>query len=248
MKVLLGAIAVFGVLAATDASAQVDLNGPYRCVQMCRDGLPGPAFVTQSGWDLNMVNEAGEPARAWIDRPGRIWAPGWNQGAIYSPDGMVIQFDRGTVWQRELVVIEPVAPVVRPRGQRPPREDVVAAPPPPRAAAPAPRAAPVERRAVARNAFDGAWSVVISTQSGGCDPQYRFGVQIINGSIVYDGGAGANVQGSVAPNGAVAVNVSSSGASANGQGRLSRDSGSGSWRGQGFGGACAGIWQAARRG
>src|SRR5262245_65445221 len=96
MKVLLGAIAVFGVLAATDASAQVDLNGPYRCVQMCRDGLPGPAFVTQSGWDLNMVNEAGEQARAWIDRPGRIWATGWNQGAIYYPDGMVIHLDRGT--------------------------------------------------------------------------------------------------------------------------------------------------------
>lgn len=244
MKVLLSLVAALGALAATPASAQgVDLSGPYRCVQMCREGLPGPAFVTQRGWDMNMVNEAGEPSRAWIDRPGHIWAPGWNQGAIYSPDGMIIQFDRGTVWQRDLGEPE-LVPV--PRGSR----RVVVAPPlesaPPRAA---PRAAaPAERTAVARNAFDGSWSVVINTQSGGCDPQYRFGVQIINGNIVYDGGAGANVQGNVARNGGVAVSVSSSGASANGQGRLSRDGGGGTWRGQGFGGACAGTWQAARRG
>jgi hypothetical protein len=25
-----------------------------------------------------------------------------NQGAVFSPDGMIIQFDRGTVWQRDL--------------------------------------------------------------------------------------------------------------------------------------------------
>jgi hypothetical protein len=255
MKVLLSLVAMFGTLAATNASAQgVDLSGPYRCVQMCREGLAGPAFVTQRGWDMNMVNEAGEPSRAWIDRPGHIWAPGWSQGAVYSPDGMVIQFDRGTVWQRDLGEPE-LVPV--PRGSR----RVVVAPPveraPPRAApratapverAPPRAAAPAERSAVARNAFDGAWSVVINTQSGGCDPQYRFGVRIINGNIIYDGGAGANVQGNVAPNGGVAVNVSSSGASASGQGRLSRNSGGGTWRGQGFGGACAGTWQAARRG
>jgi hypothetical protein len=254
MKMLLSLVAVLGALAATDASAQgVDLSGPYRCVQMCREGLPGPAFVTQRGWDMNMVNEAGEPSRAWIDWPGHIWVPGWNQGAIYSPDGMVIQFDRGTVWERDLG--EPELIVV-PRGRRVAVAPPVEVAPPraaPRAAVPVERAvprdaAPVERTAVARNTFDGAWSVVISTQSGGCDPQYRFGVQIINGNIVYDGGAGANVQGSVAPNGGVAVNVSSGGQSANGQGRLSRDSGGGTWRGQGFGGTCAGTWQAARRG
>jgi hypothetical protein len=257
MKVLLSLVAVLGALAATKASAQgVDLSGPYRCVQMCQEGFAGPALVTQRGWDMNMVNEAGVPSRAWIDRPGHIWAPGWNQGAIYSPDGMVIQFDRGTVWQRDLG--EPEVVLV-PRGQASRRVAVAppveSAPPrvAPRAAAPveraAPRAAaPVERAAVARNAFDGPWSVVISTQSGPCDPQYRFGVQIINGNIVYEGGGAVNAQGSVGPNGGVAVSVSSAGQSANGQGRLSRDSGGGNWRGQGPGGACAGTWQAARRG
>jgi hypothetical protein len=35
-----------------------------------------------------------------VDYPGRIWVRDANQGAIYSPDGLVIQFDRGAVWQR----------------------------------------------------------------------------------------------------------------------------------------------------
>ena len=61
---------------------------------------PGPAFVTQNGWELNLVNEAGQPSRAWIDYPGHIWAQYWNEGAVYSPDGMTIQFDNGSVWQR----------------------------------------------------------------------------------------------------------------------------------------------------
>jgi len=220
-------------LAATEASAQyADLTGRYRCVQLCRDGAPLPAFVTQNGRELNLVNEAGEPSRAWIDWVGHIWAENWQQGAIYSPDGMVIQFDRGTVWQREL---QPVA----------------VPPPPPPARAPFKRAAPApraERVALARDAYDGSWSVVINTQSGSCDPQYRFGVQIIDGNIVYEGGGGGNAQGHVGPNGGVWVNVSAGGNSAAGAGRLSRETGAGTWRGQGPGGTCAGTWQAARRG
>jgi hypothetical protein len=54
----------------------------------------------QNGWELNMVNDAGQPSRAWVNYPGRIWVASANMGAIYSPDGMVIQFDNGTVWQR----------------------------------------------------------------------------------------------------------------------------------------------------
>jgi hypothetical protein len=56
------------------------------------------AFVTQNGWDINVVNEVGLPSRAWIDYPGHIWVQSWNEGAIYSSDGMTIQFDRGVVW------------------------------------------------------------------------------------------------------------------------------------------------------
>jgi hypothetical protein len=58
-----------GALAATDASAQVvNLSGPYRCVENCSG--PGPATVTQNGWDRNLVNEVGTPSRAWVDWPG----------------------------------------------------------------------------------------------------------------------------------------------------------------------------------
>ena len=247
MKAFLSVLAAAAALAATDASAQglVDLSGRYRCVQVCREGLAGPAFVTQSGTQLNLLNEAGEPSRAWIDWNGHIWAQNWNEGAIYSPDGMSIQFDRGTVWQRDLgeAMLAPLPPPSR--GRKPALG--VAAPV-------APPAPPVERAAVARTAvaraaaFDGNWSVVISTESGGCDPQYRFGVQIINGNVVYEGGGPANVQGQVAPNGSISVSVSSGGQQANGQGRMARNTGAGNWRGQGPAGACAGSWQAARRG
>jgi hypothetical protein len=96
--------------------------------------------------------------------------------------------------------------------------------------------------------FDGRWSVVISTRSGPCDPQYRFGVRISNGNITYEGGGAANARGRVSPSGAVTVSVSSGPQAANGQGRLSRDYGTGTWRGQGPGGVCSGAWQAWRQG
>jgi hypothetical protein len=85
-------------------------------VALCRDGLVGqPAFITQNGWNLNLLNEAGEPSRAWLDWSGHIWAEGWNQGAIFSPDGMVVQFDRGTIWQRDIATPVSIAPALRPR-------------------------------------------------------------------------------------------------------------------------------------
>lgn len=109
MRVTLFVLAALGALAATSASAQLLVfSGPYRCVEGCVG--PGQAFVSQNGWDINMVNEAGQPTRAWIDRPGHIWAQSWNEGAIYSPDSMTIQFDRGTVWVLDLGPPQPLAP------------------------------------------------------------------------------------------------------------------------------------------
>ena len=102
LRVALSVAALLAV-SATGAVAQNgggNLSGEYHCVQDCRGGLAGPAFVTQNGFDLNLVNEVGEPSRAWIDWPGHFWAQYWNEGAVYSPDGMTIQFDHGTVWQR----------------------------------------------------------------------------------------------------------------------------------------------------
>ena len=75
MRVMTSAWVVATALVATDASAQVegvDLNGRYRCVELCLGGPGSFAFITQNGWELNVVNDAGEPSRGWVDRPGRI--------------------------------------------------------------------------------------------------------------------------------------------------------------------------------
>jgi hypothetical protein len=99
MKSLSSIVMAAAALVATQASAQgVNLTGRYLCIQLCEAGGQ-VAFVTQNGWNLNLLNEVGEPSRAWIDWYGHIWAERWNEGAIYSPDGMTIQFDRGTVWR-----------------------------------------------------------------------------------------------------------------------------------------------------
>jgi hypothetical protein len=83
------------------------LSGQFQCIAGCVGGLAGPAFVTQNGWDLNLVNEIGQPSRAWIDYPGHIWVQSWNEGAVYSADGMTIQFDNGTVWARNVILLVP---------------------------------------------------------------------------------------------------------------------------------------------
>jgi hypothetical protein len=109
MKTILLALTGLGAAVAiaatsTDAAPQavLDLSGAFRCVQGCVGSPAALAYVTQNGWQLNVVNEAGLPTRAWIDWPGHVWLQDWNEGALYSPDGMTIQFDRGTVWRRFL--------------------------------------------------------------------------------------------------------------------------------------------------
>ena len=82
------------------------LSGQFQCIAGCA-GVGGPAFVTQNGWDLNLVNEIGQPSRAWIDWPGHIWVQSWNEGAVYSADGMTIQFDNGTVWAKNVILVVP---------------------------------------------------------------------------------------------------------------------------------------------
>jgi len=115
MKRLSLIIGTIVALTATGASAQsVDLTGTYQCVQRCHgDAL---AYITQNGPELNLVTEAGVPSRAWPDwfHPAtRIWIDAFNIGAVYTPDGMTIQFDNGTMWQRFL---PPPPPPLRSRG------------------------------------------------------------------------------------------------------------------------------------
>lgn len=115
MKMISLAIGMLAAVTATEASAQsVNLSGKYICTQMCRMGLVGnPAYVTQNGPELNFLNEVGEASRAWPDwyAPAtRIWIERYDYGAVYSPDGMVIQFDNGTIWQRDLGLPPPPPP------------------------------------------------------------------------------------------------------------------------------------------
>jgi hypothetical protein len=104
MRSLSLVVGILAAFAAADASAQsINLTGIYTCVEICRGTLP--AHVTQNGPAVNLLTEAGVPARAWPDwfsPASRIWIDTFNEGAVYSPDGMLIQFDNGTIWRRGL--------------------------------------------------------------------------------------------------------------------------------------------------
>jgi hypothetical protein len=101
--------------------------------------------------------------------------------------------------------------------------------------------------AYARTIYDGAWSVLIVTMSGSCDPSYRYGLLINDGIVSYDGIAPITMQGRVTPKGAVRVILQSGGQWADGSGKLTRNRGAGVWRGQGVSSACTGTWLAERR-
>ena len=111
MRLVLWVLAASLAVAEGSSAQEINLTGRYQFVQGCVAQEGDFAFVTQNGWDLNLVNEVGVSSRAWIDWPGHIWTERWGEGAVYSPDGMTIQFDRGTVWQR--YVPAPVTPPVQ---------------------------------------------------------------------------------------------------------------------------------------
>jgi hypothetical protein len=101
---------------------------------------------------------------------------------------------------------------------------------------------------LARTSFDGAWTVLIITERGdACDRAYRYPVRIANGIVRYSGDFAINLSGRAAPNGAARVSIVSGDRRADGIGRLSRNFGSGTWRGRSSTAQCAGRWQAERR-
>jgi hypothetical protein len=101
MKALIAGI-IMAAGIPTLASAQgINLTGQYRCIRLCTD-YAAPAFVTQSGTNLRLSTTDGRSSYAWVDYPGHIWIEPWYEGALFSPDGMTIQFDRGAVWQRDI--------------------------------------------------------------------------------------------------------------------------------------------------
>jgi hypothetical protein len=104
-------------------------------------------------------------------------------------------------------------------------------------------AASVATTAAARTPYDGAWSVLIVTQRGNCDRAYRYGIQIVDGNVHYNGGM-VSFSGRVTVKGAVRVTVSAGSSRADGSGKLARNTGQGNWRGRSGNDACSGYWTA----
>ncbi|MDO8875531.1 MAG: hypothetical protein Q8M24_18740 [Pseudolabrys sp.] len=96
-------------------------------------------------------------------------------------------------------------------------------------------------------AHDGNWSVLVITEKGACDKAFRYNVGVAGGQVRYHGDTAVSFNGTVAPNGAVKVNIRLGEQGANGTGRLSATSGTGTWRGVGGAGECTGRWEAERR-
>ena len=98
----------------------------------------------------------------------------------------------------------------------------------------------------AESAHDGTWIISIFTTSGPCEPNYQLRGQISNGLLSFAGANSSNFAGRVTPNGAVTVTVSMGEGWGVGAGRLSTNSGNGSWRAKIENGSCSGVWSAQR--
>lgn len=96
--------------------------------------------------------------------------------------------------------------------------------------------------AAAAAPFDGSWTVRIATRSGACKDG-TLPVEVRDGKIV-SGNPVVTVSGQVGQSGGLKVVVGDGIRKANGSGRLTGDSGSGTWRGGG--GLCTGTWVAER--
>jgi hypothetical protein len=101
--------------------------------------------------------------------------------------------------------------------------------------------------AQARPSFNGAGGVVITTDSGTCDPANRLSIDIRDGILQYIGDSPVLIRGRVASNGLVHVRVGSGNLRASGSGSLSANSGTGTWRGSNSASSCTGRWSAERR-
>jgi hypothetical protein len=101
--------------------------------------------------------------------------------------------------------------------------------------------------AKAESRFDGRWSAVLETKSGPCDAAYRGAVQVTNGIVQAEGVANNVLSGRVSPNGSVTVRGTMA-ATLYGiaWGRLSGNSGAGSWRVQMQNEKCFGVRTARR--
>ena len=98
----------------------------------------------------------------------------------------------------------------------------------------------------AASKFDGTWSAVFRTKSGPCQPAYRGAVQVVDG-IMELSGAGGSLSGRVLSNGSVKATGYMGANYGAASGRVSDNSGTGTWRARMQSGSCAGVWTAQRR-
>ena len=103
--------------------------------------------------------------------------------------------------------------------------------------------------AEAKAPFDGPWAVIIMTQSGTCDPAYRYAVSVTDGNIVADARESSGVvaiSGKIDGAGQVRVNLNRGEQRASAIGKLSANGGAGTWSGKSSSSACSGSWEAKR--
>ena len=98
--------------------------------------------------------------------------------------------------------------------------------------------------AQARPSYDGSWDLSFVTQRGACDPTYNFSVNISNGVVTHPNLV--RFRGYVARSGAARASVTVQDKYASGSGRLSSNSGRGTWNGYSGSARCSGYWIAQR--
>src|SRR5215475_12602240 len=98
--------------------------------------------------------------------------------------------------------------------------------------------------AQARSAYDGSWDLIFVTEKGACDASYNFSVNITDGIVTHPNLV--RFKGYVARSGAVRASVTVPDKFAAGSGRLSSNSGRGTWSGYSGNARCAGYWTAVR--
>jgi hypothetical protein len=108
-----------------------------------------------------------------------------------------------------------------------------------------PGAADASQARTARGgAYDGTWNVMFTPQAGNCHASNTVPFAVA-GTRVSSAGNG-KVTGGISRNGSVSVRISVGASWANGNGRLTGNSGAGRWSGVITGDQCSGIWQATR--
>jgi len=90
--------------------------------------------------------------------------------------------------------------------------------------------------------YDGAWSLTFVTRQGACEPTYNFSVNISNGLVSHPNLV--KFRGKVTRSGLVHASVAVQDKYAAGSGKLTKNSGRGTWSGHAGAARCFGFWTA----